>query len=98
MPAWLRRLSSHSALLVEHSDHQGIAAGAEASFQGRDIQQDAITNRRRSHEVGVHECEYLGFFIGVAPRHGELHGPLPLAAEAGNSAVSPNDHVPTLDP
>ena len=59
MPARLRRLRGHPALSVQDSDHERVAAGAQAAFQGCDIQQNPIADRRRSHQVGVGEGGYL---------------------------------------
>jgi hypothetical protein len=60
MSARLRRLGSHLALSVQDSDNQGVATRTETAFQGGDIHQDAITDSRGSHQVGVDQGGYLG--------------------------------------
>src|SRR5262245_41991586 len=75
----LRWLCGHPALRVQHSNDQGVAAGTKASVQGRDIQQNPITDSRRSHQIDVSEGGYL-LVAGVMPRHSELYSSFPPVA------------------
>jgi hypothetical protein len=59
VPSRLRRLSGHPSLGIQDGNHKGIASSSQTTVEGSDIQQHAIADGGRRHEVGV--CERKHF-------------------------------------